>query len=67
MEENDGAWLSIGEVTAHTLEVEAASLRVVIGVVTDFEAGSLEDLVVVSPSWLRHVDGCLAELGKEVS
>ena len=67
VEEDDGAWLGVGEVTAHAIKVKTTGLGVIVGIVTDFETSSLEDLVVVSPSRLGDVDGCLAELGEEVS
>ena len=67
MEEDDGAWLSIGKVFAHAVKVKTTGLGIVVGIFTNFESSSLENLVVIAPCRLGYIDGSLAELGEEVS
>lgn len=67
VEDEDGALRGVLESRLHALPVKALGLLVEVGVCGNIETDVLEDLVVVDPGRVRHVDSPAAseELGQE--
>lgn len=51
MEEDGGSWDGILEIFNHAFEIESLGLLVEISIVSNLEATSLKNAVMVSPCW----------------
>lgn len=67
VEEDDGSWGGVAKISNHTLEVETLGLLVEVSVLSNLHTGSGENLVVVSPGWVREIDWSWSEFNKEIS
>jgi len=67
VEEDARSWGSVLEILDHSLEVKSLGLLVEVSVLSDFESGSFEYLIVVAPSWITDIDGSWSELDESIS
>ncbi len=67
VEEDNGAWLGVGKILQHAIEVQTLGLGVKVSIFSDFKTCSLEDLGVVSPGGFALIDGSVSELSQEIS
>lgn len=67
VQEDDGAWLGVGEIGEHAVKVQSLGLGVVVSIFSNFESSSLEYLSMVGPGRLAEIEGGVSELLEEVS
>lgn len=69
VEQDDGAFGGCGNRRLHAIEIQSSSLLVPVGVLGDFDADIVEDLVVVCPCGIGYINdsATLVELGEEQS
>lgn len=67
VEEDSRSWSGIFEVSDHAVEVETLGFLVEVSILSDLEASSAENFVVVSPSWVANVNWGWSELAEEIT
>lgn len=56
VKKNDGSWGGVVKILHHSVEIKTFSLLVEISIFSYFKSRSLENLIVISPSWITHID-----------
>ena len=67
VEKHSGTWLGTVQISDHAIDIETLGLLVEVFVLTDLDTSGLENLVVISPSGVAHIESARSELGKELS
>ena len=67
VEEDAGTWCSSIQVSKHAVDIKSLGCLVEVSVLTDIDASTGEDLVMVAPGWVAHVQGGGLELGQELA
>ena len=67
VEKHSRSWLSIIQISDHTFDVETLGLFVEVSIAADGDTSRLENLVMVSPGGVAHVESARSESGEELS
>lgn len=67
VEQDTRARLGVAEISDHAVDIEALGCLVEVAVLADFDAGSLQDTIMVAPGRVADVESARPKLGKELT